>query len=121
MNCRHSPGPRWIVLMSEIVNLGAFLSGSPPPHHIIVLNQPLHSIPNFPLLFSTAKLRICADGGTNRLHSFDPDLSPDIIIGDLDSADPALIGRYQSQGAMVEEQDCQETTDLEKCITMIDR
>ena len=94
---------------------GAFLSPSPPPHHIIILNQPLHPLPNFPLLFKTATLKICADGAVNRLHSFDPNLIPDMIIGDLDSADPTLLDKYQSQGTMIEGDDCQDTTDLEKC------
>ena len=102
--------------MSQIVDLGAFLSPSPPPHHLILLNQPLHSLSNFSLLFQTSSLKICADGAVNRLHSFDPNLIPDIIIGDLDSADPTLLDKYQSQGTRIERDDCQDTTDLEKCI-----
>ena len=105
--------------MPTVIDLGSFLSTSPPPHHIIVLNQPLHHIPNFVALFKTATLKICADGGTNRLHSFDPTLVPDMILGDLDSADAALLDNYQALGTLVEKYTCQETTDLEKCLAKL--
>lgn len=106
--------------MSRIIDLGSFLSSFPSPHHIIVLDQPLYHIPNFIVLFNTAILKICADGGTNRLHSFDPTLIPDMILGDLDSVDAVLLNKYQSLGTRVEGSGCQETTDLEKCINKLD-
>ncbi|CAN0438080.1 unnamed protein product, partial [Ascophyllum nodosum] len=50
-----------------------------------------------------AVLRICADGGANRLHdSFDADSPgereryvPDMIVGDLDSLRPEVAAFYE--------------------------
>lgn len=42
---------------------------------------------------------ICADGGARRLAS--TALSPTLIVGDMDSLDPAALARFESQGARI--------------------
>ena len=58
---------------------------------------------------------ICADGGTR--HALALGLKPDLIIGDLDSAAPEALRRFQEEGVAVElfPQDKNET-DLELAI-----
>jgi thiamine pyrophosphokinase len=86
---------------------------------LVVLNQPL---PRFaPLLWSRAALRVCADGGANRVFDGMPELvqgqdagevraryKPDVIKGDMDSGTK-----------IVDESHDQDTTDLHKCISFI--
>ncbi|CAN6347128.1 unnamed protein product [Urochloa humidicola] len=98
---------------------------------LIVLNQPL---PRFaPRLWSRAALRVCADGGANRvfdgmpemLHGQDPDevrasYKPDVIKGDMDSVRPEVKEYYSNLGTkIVDESHDQDTTDLHKCIDFI--
>nr|CAB3461692.1 unnamed protein product [Digitaria exilis] len=94
----------------------AFLLPSPPPAGggpaadvaLVVLNQPL---PRFaPLLWSrAAALRVCADGGANRVFDGMPELlpdqdpdevraryKPDVIKGDMDSVRPEVKEYYSN-------------------------
>ncbi|CAI7873999.1 unnamed protein product, partial [Closterium sp. NIES-53] len=78
-------------------------------------------------------LRLCADGGVNRLYDElpgmfpgeDPDdvrrrFVPHIIKGDLDSARPQVLAFYKQLGAeIVDMSKDQDTTDLHKCINRI--
>lgn len=52
---------------------------------------------------------ICCDGAINKLDSHD--IFPHIIIGDMDSAHPKLLGKYKDSILQIEEQD---TNDLSK-------
>ncbi|RVX20478.1 Thiamine pyrophosphokinase 1 [Vitis vinifera] len=141
--------------------------GPPPTYALVVLNQRL---PRFtPLLWKhgtcpipfflgygfgyimvclcrAAQLRLCADGGANRLYDEMPGLladedgndvrnryKPDAVKGDMDSVrtevlefysnlDPALreVRDYYASGTkIVDESHDQDTTDLHKCIAFI--
>ncbi|KAJ1262587.1 hypothetical protein BS78_09G119800 [Paspalum vaginatum] len=98
---------------------------------LVVLNQPL---PRFaPRLWPRAALRVCADGGANRvfdgmpglLPGQDPDEvrqrhKPDVIKGDMDSVRPEVKEYYSNLGTeIVDESHDQDTTDLHKCIAYI--
>ncbi|XP_010556746.1 PREDICTED: thiamine pyrophosphokinase 1 isoform X2 [Tarenaya hassleriana] len=103
----------------------------PPTYALVVLNQRL---PKFtPLLWEHATLRLCADGGANRLYDDIPlffphedaltirnRYKPDVIKGDMDSIRPDVLDFYVSLGTkVVDESHDQDTTDLHKCISYI--
>ncbi|XP_021609004.1 thiamine pyrophosphokinase 1 isoform X1 [Manihot esculenta] len=98
---------------------------------LVVLNQRL---PRFtPLLWKHSQLRLCADGGANRVYDEMPLLvphedaldvrhryKPDLIKGDMDSVRTEVLDFYTSLGTMVvDESHDQDTTDLHKCISHI--
>ncbi|KDO87274.1 hypothetical protein CISIN_1g047888mg [Citrus sinensis] len=98
---------------------------------LVVLNQRL---PRFaPLLWQHAKLRLCADGGANRVYDELPQLfphedpsdirrryKPDLIKGDMDSIRKEVMDFYASLGTkVVDESHDQDTTDLHKCVAYI--
>lgn len=102
-----------------MIDLPALLSASPPPHHLIILNQPVDRIPFFRRLYSTSHLIICADGGANRLFDYDSSLIPTAIVGDLDSLRGDVEAYYRSKGVAVMKDPDQYRTDLEKCIAYL--
>ncbi|KAF4730239.1 cAMP-dependent protein kinase subunit, partial [Perkinsus olseni] len=66
-------------------------------------------------------VRICADGGSNRLYDqFRGQLVPDVIIGDFDSVRPEVIQSFQSSkfGEPLRVIKCSDecNTDLDKCM-----
>ncbi|KAJ9187766.1 hypothetical protein P3X46_003187 [Hevea brasiliensis] len=81
----------------------------------------------------TAQLRLCADGGANRVYDEMPLLfphedaldvrhryKPDVIKGDMDSIRTEVLDFYTSLGTkVVDESHDQDTTDLHKCISYI--
>ncbi|KAJ4968727.1 hypothetical protein NE237_015428 [Protea cynaroides] len=98
---------------------------------LVVLNQRL---PQFtPLLWNHAQLRLCADGGANRLYDEMPELfpqedsllvrnryKPDVIKGDMDSVRTDVLEFYSNLGTKIlDESYDQDTTDLHKCISFI--
>ncbi|CAI5969822.1 unnamed protein product [Closterium sp. NIES-65] len=103
-----------------------------PNTSLVILN---FKLPAFtPILWQQAgSLRLCADGGVNRLYDElpgmfpgeDPDdvrrrFVPHIIKGDLDSARPQVLAFYKQLGAeIVDMSKDQDTTDLHKCINRI--
>ncbi|CAO2839731.1 unnamed protein product [Amaranthus hypochondriacus] len=105
--------------------------GSLPKYALVVLNQPL---PRFThLLWEHAKLRLCADGGANRLFDGMPQFfpqqdpfhvreryKPDVIKGDLDSIRADVLDFYAKLGVdIINDSHDQDTTDLHKCISHI--
>ncbi|KAF3340689.1 thiamine pyrophosphokinase 1 isoform X2 [Carex littledalei] len=100
-------------------------------YSLIVLNQPL---PRFaPLLWNRAQLRVCADGGANRVYDNIPEMfpdqdpsevrlryTPDVISGDLDSIKDDIKAFYLNLGVkVVDESHDQDTTDLHKCVAYV--
>lgn len=98
---------------------------------LVLLNQRL---PKFtPLLWNHAQLRICADGGANRVYDDMPLLfphetpsdvrtryKPDVIKGDMDSIRTEVLAFYKNMGTkIVDESNDQDTTDLHKCVAFI--
>ncbi|KAG9444539.1 hypothetical protein H6P81_015879 [Aristolochia fimbriata] len=98
---------------------------------LVVLNQRL---PRFtPLLWQRAHLRLCADGGANRVYDEMPEIlrdedvldvrrrfKPDVIKGDMDSLRTDVKEFYVNLGTnVVDEAQDQDTTDLHKCIAYI--
>ncbi|EXB67539.1 Thiamin pyrophosphokinase 1 [Morus notabilis] len=104
----------------------------PPSYALVVLNQ---NLPRFaPLLWNhAAQLRLCADGGANRVYDEFPlffpheeasdvrnRYTPNVIKGDMDSVRTEVLDFYRSKGTqIVDESHDQDTTDLHKCITHI--
>ncbi|KAL3685814.1 hypothetical protein R1sor_003836 [Riccia sorocarpa] len=101
------------------------------PFVLVVLN---HDIPKFvPVLWNQARLRICADGGANRLYDELPSMlteeqpeevrqryRPDVIKGDLDSIRPTVREFYKNLGVkIIDESHDQDSTDFQKCISYI--
>ena len=86
---------------------------------MIVLNRPidLAHFKKFYKFCATGAL-ICADGGANRLFEADKDseVTPDYIVGDFDSVREDVLQHYKSKGTKAHQMDCQDTTDLEKCL-----
>ncbi|CAI5489343.1 unnamed protein product [Closterium sp. Naga37s-1] len=97
------------------------------------MTSPYLPPPRFTLPLPAGSLRLCADGGVNRLYDElpgmfpgeDPDdvrrrFVPHIIKGDLDSARPQVLAFYKQLGAeIVDMSKDQDTTDLHKCINRI--
>ncbi|OIV95368.1 hypothetical protein TanjilG_14522 [Lupinus angustifolius] len=108
---------------------------SPSPfslsYALIILNQRLPSFA--PLLWDHAQLRVCADGGANRLFDEMPllfphqDISyvrsrykPNLIKGDMDSIRKEVLDFYVEQGTkIIDESHDQDSTDLHKCVRHI--
>ncbi|KAI1613420.1 thiamine pyrophosphokinase [Exophiala viscosa] len=101
------------------------LSGEPVhPFAIIVLNQPLNG-KALDAVIGSASLLVCADGGANRLYTYDQDKRnfknrlPDAIIGDFDSLSKPVEEHYRAQGVPVIEDSDQYSTDFTKCLKWI--
>ncbi|CAL0302426.1 unnamed protein product [Lupinus luteus] len=110
-------------------------SPSPSPfslsYALIILNQRLPSFA--PLLWDHAQLRVCADGGANRLFDEMPRLfphqdishvrsryKPNVIKGDMDSIRKEVLDFYVEQGTkIIDESHDQDSTDLHKCVRHI--
>ena len=90
-----------------------------------------------PTIHAAAKVRLCADGGANRLYdelvpmlaagggeearaAAMEDFVPDTIIGDMDSIRDEIKGHYSRRGSrLVDLRHDQDSTDLKKCIRHI--
>lgn len=107
------------------------LTSPPTKYALIILNQRLPRLT--PLLWSHAQLRVCADGGANRLFDELPQFfpqddalavrkkyKPDAIKGDMDSVRDEVVDFYSNLGTtIVDASDDQDTTDLHKCVVYI--
>ncbi|KAJ3572407.1 hypothetical protein NP233_g3106 [Leucocoprinus birnbaumii] len=102
--------------------------GSSTKHQyaLIILNQPF-SLSLLQRVWHSSSWRTCADGGANQLydllrrHHIDPRLYlPHLIEGDLDSIRCDVKEYYTSQGVSVVQNDCQNSTDLMKCVRAIE-
>jgi len=80
----------------------------------IVANTPAFNVTCATARINNSDLVIATDGAANRLPF---ELAPDIICGDFDSLDEAAArGRFPAVELV--HSSCQETNDLEKCITL---
>lgn len=87
---------------------------------LLILNQTINiNIELFSKLWELTDLKVCADGGLNRLRNFDESFVPDYVIGDLDSAKQSNIDYYKSRGTQVILQDSQYCTDFQKSTCLI--
>ena len=63
---------------------------------------------------------ICADGGAN--HTYNMDIIPDYIIGDLDSVEAEIVNHYENCGVRFEKFPSKKNeTDTELCIYLADK
>ncbi|KAK0546968.1 hypothetical protein OC846_005048 [Tilletia horrida] len=138
--------------MSEVTewnpsHLFQALTPDPSPYAIILLNAPISDAQTstFLDLWSRAKLRLCADGGANRLlEAFPPSENaisgytytydevnkgkenhvyippPHEIRGDLDSIRPRTREFFEKRGVSVIERRSQYATDLQKCAKAVE-
>ena len=90
---------------------------------LLILNQQINILPGlFAKLWSNASLKVCADGGLNRLRDYEGTSSryiPDFVVGDLDSAKKENIEHYQSHGTKSVLQSSQYYTDFMKSVALI--
>lgn len=94
-------------------------SGSVQELVVIALN---YVLPEWTLkVWSRAKLRLCADGGANRMLEQFPDaLPPHAIVGDLDSARGETLEIFRQAGSeIVDLSQDQDSTDLQKCVAYV--
>jgi thiamine pyrophosphokinase len=68
-----------------------------------------------------ASIRVCADGGANRLFDATSGTGyvPNLIRGDLDSVRADVKDCYSKKGCRVEKDPCQDTNDLDKCLQVL--
>jgi len=62
---------------------------------------------------------VCADGGAEKARELG--LTPDLIVGDLDSVTTETLAHFRSAGVMIEQIPDQENNDLEKSIRLLIR
>ncbi|KAI9596709.1 thiamine pyrophosphokinase [Syncephalis fuscata] len=94
---------------------------------LVILNQPLKTR-YLDLLWKRATIRLCADGGANRLYeAIQSGLiesssiqHPEYICGDMDSAKPSVVDHFLQKGSIIEKSSNQDTTDFQKCITALE-
>lgn len=85
---------------------------------LVILNTLLAAI-DLDTLWHSAPVRICADGGANRLHERASDPKryiPEYITGDLDSIEPHVRDFYIAHGTRVIPQHSQYSSDLMKAL-----
>ncbi|KAK9355590.1 thiamine pyrophosphokinase [Lipomyces doorenjongii] len=92
---------------------------------LVVLNQPITDLNMLYRVWSNAAVKICADGGTNRLYaaldeSKRSKYKPDFISGDLDSLKPDIRAYYEKElGVPVYYSPDQDSTDFGKCLLQL--
>ena len=87
---------------------------------IILLNQPLPPLLTR-YLFSKCSHRVCCDGGANQLFQLPgcSDMTPDQIVGDLDSIALSVLEHYTQRGTVITQDTGQHSTDLSKALYRI--
>jgi thiamine pyrophosphokinase len=88
---------------------------------LIILNNSIPIISNgiIERIWKSAKIRVCADGGANRLFDYNPDLIPNYLIGDFDSVKQDKLEYYHSKQSAIVQDSSVENADAEKCIEYI--
>mmetsp|Transcript_6030 Transcript_6030/g.8530 ORF Transcript_6030/g.8530 Transcript_6030/m.8530 type:complete len:308 (+) Transcript_6030:50-973(+) len=87
---------------------------------LIILNSDSFGVNLLSALWSGAKIRVCADGGANKLYDLtDGLLVPDFIVGDLDSARIQVLDFYKQHGTKVERVEDQDLNDFDKAMNTV--
>lgn len=90
------------------------------PSALVILNTSLHGI-DVKALWQFSGVRVCADGGANRLYSYfsaedRAKYVPDFITGDCDSLSQDVEDYYRQHGTTIIRQDSQYSTDFMKAL-----
>eukprot|EP00283_Hemiselmis_rufescens_P017368 CAMPEP_0173449796 /NCGR_PEP_ID=MMETSP1357-20121228/43430_1 /TAXON_ID=77926 /ORGANISM="Hemiselmis rufescens, Strain PCC563" /LENGTH=287 /DNA_ID=CAMNT_0014416411 /DNA_START=57 /DNA_END=920 /DNA_ORIENTATION=+ len=99
-------------------------TGSQTQYALVMVNYKLDK-PLLERLWGNATARICADGAINRLYNlFETDeerarFIPEYIRGDLDSVEEDVRTYYTSRGSKLTRDTDQDTTDLQKCLHLL--
>lgn len=93
---------------------------------LLILNQPIANGSVFEKVWHYSTLRVCADGGANRLYDYfgnDEDKRrtylPDCITGDLDSLKDSIRKYYDSLGVPIIGNPDQYSTDFDKAVDIV--
>lgn len=87
---------------------------------LLILNQQINVPPKlFANIWNSTSVKVCADGGLNRLRDYDESYTPHYVVGDLDSATNENTNFYASRGTKVILQSSQYYTDFTKSIAVI--
>lgn len=84
---------------------------------LVLINTPLPE-QRLCRLWSLTDFHILADGAANRLHRMCPNLVPDVVVGDFDSAEPDVLHAYKLKGARIRHITEQDSTDLGKALAV---
>lgn len=111
----------------HLIDIERCLTPSPDePSTLFILNQEIDISEVFLKLWGHYKLKVCADGGANRLYEFFGEdeairsqYLPDYIVGDLDSLDEKVEKYYREKNVVVIRQLTQNSTDFSKCLDVI--
>lgn len=83
---------------------------------VVVLNGVVRSEPRLLSILNRAEYVIAADGGANWLDALGR--VPDLLVGDMDSVEPAVLGRLQERGCHIQRHAAQkDETDAELALT----
>ncbi len=86
-------------------------------HAVIFANGSLAHAPELDILVNQADLVIAADGGANHCNKLG--IIPDILLGDLDSIDQAVLTVYQKKGVSIQRHPPRkDATDLELALDL---
>lgn len=98
--------------------MSLFSQAKKGPFALIILNNALPIISNGVIdhLWSTSQVKICSDGGANRLKAYNSNWIPNYIVGDFDSVHVSTLEYYKEKCAEIIKISETETADVEKCI-----
>lgn len=107
--------------VSDTIDLCQWFHPTAQNSVLLILNQRIElEKPVFERLWQQYTIRVCADGGANRLHDYlgeDVAYLPDLVVGDMDSIRPAVLQYYaRSPKTTVIKQETQYSTDFMKSI-----
>lgn len=93
-------------------------------YNLILLNSKTVSKHLLEKIWHSCDLKVCADGGGNRLfdtmHEETLEYIPNIIVGDLDSLRPEVADFYSEAGCPLLRDEDEDLNDLDKCLQWID-
>ncbi|CCD23796.1 thiamine diphosphokinase NDAI_0C01350 [Naumovozyma dairenensis CBS 421] len=113
------------------INVENILKPMDPTHSVLlILNQEIKLKDLFLEIWNTHHIRVCADGGANRLYEYFQDDEdedeverslhlPDYIIGDLDSLKMEVRKYYEDKGVVIIQQNTQYSTDFTKTVNLV--